>query len=362
MPSDTSRLDARRLAGFSLVTSCDPAELDSRSRVSDRLPEPSRVYRYQLSDRALWRTRFDTPIFSLATRSAGAVLVSHGDSRFATEVAIQGDEGDFYCFTTMLQGELTVAERDQVATIRHGDAASGQADRGLVCRPGHGTRILTSDQSMRTNVFIKVAEFEKALEHMLDARLREPLRFAPEIDWTRGLAASLRAQLGFVVDEFAKPDGLAGNAVALASMTDFLVTLALRAAPHNYADRLDAGPAVVVPRHVRRAEAFMREHCAEPLRIAEVAAAAGCSVRTLGDVFRRFRGTTPLEALHMARLDQVHAELRRGATLDDGASIAMVARRYGFTNASRFAAAFRRRFGEAPADVVRRAGRRLAPP
>jgi hypothetical protein len=45
--------DVARLAMFNVVRASDPAELDSRSRVSDRLPGSSRDYRYQLRDRAL---------------------------------------------------------------------------------------------------------------------------------------------------------------------------------------------------------------------------------------------------------------------------------------------------------------------
>jgi AraC-like DNA-binding protein len=99
-----------------------------------------------------------------------------------------------------------------------------------------------------------------------------------------------------------------------------------------------------MPAYVRRAEDFMRAHCAEPIRITHVASAAGCSVRTLGAVFRHFRGRTPLAALYAARLEQMHAELSLGAT---GAPVGTVARCYGFTNSSRFIIAFRHRFGEA---------------
>ena len=108
------------------------------------------------------------------------------------------------------------------------------------------------------------------------------------------------------------------------------------------------------PAYVRRTGDFMRAHAAEPIRMAEVAAAAGCSLRTLDGVFRQFRDTTPLAALHGIRLKQVHRELSLGTT---DAPSAAIARRHGFTNASRFAAAFRRRFGETPAEVLRRARR-----
>ena len=98
----------------------------------------------------------------------------------------------------------------------------------------------------------------------------------------------------------------------------------------------------------------MRANSAQPIRIAEVAVAAGCSVRNLNGVFRRFRGTTPLTALHAIRLDAVREALLAGDS-GTGTSAAAVARRYGFTNASRLKAAFQRRFGEAPSDVERRA-------
>lgn len=330
---------------FNVVAAHDPAELDSRSRLSDRLPGQSRTYRYRLHDRALWRMRFDTPILSVAIRSVGAIIASHGESRFATEVSVEGDS-DLFCFATLLRGDVTV--------IQHGEATTGTASRGLAFRAGHGTRLVTSDDSLRTSVFIKAAEIEHALEHMLDQRLRQPLAFRPLLDWAGGLAASLKFQLDFLMREFDRPDGIADNAVALASTTDLLVALILRGIPHNHTDQLELGAGHAIPHYVHRAEEFMRMHGAEPLRLSDIAAAAGCSVRTLSGVFRQFRGQTTLAALHAIRLELVHAELTRTA---GGTPVAAVARRFGFTNASRFGTAFRRRFGESPSDVVRRASR-----
>ncbi len=84
--------------------------------------------------------------------------------------------------------------------------------------------------------------------------------------------------------------------------------------------------------------------------MADAAAAAGCSVRALQRAFQQFRDTTPHAALMRARL-----ELARAALLADGeASAASIARRYGFTNAGRFAAAYAGRFGEMPSETRRR--------
>lgn len=347
-PSEIPTIDRPLPAGFDVVLATDPAELDGLSRVSERFPTQSRTYKYRLQDRALWRQRFDRPIFGLATRSAGSTLASLGENRFATEVTIDGPAVEYYGVTSILRGALAVGQ-ENVQTA----AAEG---RGLIYRTASGTRFLTSDASARASIFLKTEEIEGVLEQMLDERLRKPLEFAPVIDWTRGLAASLKRQVDFMLDEFRRTDGVADNAAALASMTDLLVTLLLRAVPHSYTDQLDCGSAGAVPAYVRRAEDFMRAHCTDPIRMVQVAAAAGCSLRTLAAVFRQFRGRTPLGALHGVRLD----EARRALSLaETDLPVGAVAQRYGFTNASRFASAFRRRFGEAPADVLRRASRSL---
>jgi AraC-like DNA-binding protein len=109
--------------------------------------------------------------------------------------------------------------------------------------------------------------------------------------------------------------------------------------PHNHSEGLLRHNANAAPVNVKRAEEFMRASAGVPLTIAEVAAAAGCSVRALQMAFHRFRGTTPIAALQRARLDQARTELlRRGQT----ASLARIAAEHGFSNPTRFAQLFRR--------------------
>ncbi len=340
--------DAPALAAFHVTQTSDPLELDSRSRVSDRLPGSSREYRYQLRDRTVLQQRFEAPILSVAIRSAGPLLVSHGAGRFASEVSMDGDRSDVFGFSTPLQGDMTLI-RDEAAT-------TARAAQGLAYRLGPDTRLVTGDDSLRTNVFVKVAAVETALEQALDRHLPKPLELGPAIDWSTGLAASLKGQLDVLLHEFGRTDGLADNAVGLAAATDLLIALILRGVPHNYTTQLQPGTGAAVPAYVRRAEEFMHMHAAEAIRIADIAAAAGCSVRTLSAVFRHFRERSPLAMLHAIRLEQVHAEL---GCADEATTIGTIARRYGFTNASRFVAAFQRRFGESPAELRRRTSGRL---
>jgi AraC-like DNA-binding protein len=292
------------------------------------------------------RVRFDTPISWIAQRRLGSMTISNSGDRFPTKIDIGGDGMDGYCFSGMFHG--------QVRLVQNGTETASAGTNGIVFRATPGTRLVASDSNARENLWIEASTLEHALESMLGNRLREPLAFKPGIDWTRGLAASLRGQIDFLVREMKRQGGVGDNPVALASLTDLVVSLVLRGVPHNYLERFESGRFGAVPAYMRRAEDFMRANAAVPIRMEDVAAAASCSVRTLGSVFRRFRDTTPLAVLHAIRLEQVHAELNHGTA---SGSAAEVARRYGFTNPGRFAAAYRRRFREAPTETAMRGSR-----
>lgn len=349
MPPQDFTPDARsdRWAMFQVTRTADPTEFDTRSRISQRMPSTGQLYRYHLTDPALWRARFERPIFALAARGAGPIVVSHARSRFATEVGFDGAASPLFCLILPRSGEVTLHDHAGRATTAGGGGA-------LAWRPGADNRLAMSDDCARANLFIAVREVEAALERALDRPLRAPLTFRQEVDWSAGLPASLRRQIAFVIEDFGRPGGVADNPLALAATTDLLAALLLAALPHSHSEalalRAQAGPS---PAYLHRAEAFLRAHATEPLRLADIAAAAGCSVRTLTAVYRRFRATTPLAALHAARLDAVRLALLSGAT---GETIAELARRHGFTNATRFGAAYRRRFGERPSEARRRTG------
>lgn len=103
------------------------------------------------------------------------------------------------------------------------------------------------------------------------------------------------------------------------------------------------------PRTVRLACQFMDEHAHLPITIDDVTAAAHISTRGLQYAFRRALDLTPMEYLRRARLDGAHRELRFGAPSTVGA----VARRWGFSHPSRFAATYREAYGEPPSATAR---------
>lgn len=99
------------------------------------------------------------------------------------------------------------------------------------------------------------------------------------------------------------------------------------------------------PATVRRALAYIDAHAHEAITVDDVARAAHISTRGLQYAFRRSLDFTPSEYLRRVRLAGAHGDLRRA---DTPARIATIARRWGFTNTSRFSAAYRAQYGVHP--------------
>jgi AraC-like DNA-binding protein len=337
-------LDPKLLTTFTMFEVHDPADMDVDSRITRRFPRYNNANTYRLRNRALQRDRPIGRLSRLGTRREGDLVVGFIEDQFGTEVGIVGDGHARYCLTHMLAGGIEL-----VGGVSKPVLASGAG--GLVYRGDPGLRFLTSDT--RLTVWVEATRMHRALAALLDDGLHVPLAFEPSLDWSATHVARLRRLVTLLIEELADPAGMATDAVALASFTDMLVQTTLACLPHNYTDRLGS-PAAAAPRQVRRAEEFMRSHANQPITMPDVGLAAGCSTRALHSAFRRFRGTTPLAALHHIRLD-----LARRALLqpDDPASIRSIARSFGFTNPARFRAAYLGRFGETPAQTRDAAGK-----
>ncbi|OBC08211.1 AraC family transcriptional regulator [Mycobacterium sp. 852013-50091_SCH5140682] len=103
------------------------------------------------------------------------------------------------------------------------------------------------------------------------------------------------------------------------------------------------------PRIVKRVVDQMREDPARAWTAGDMAQVAGVSVRRLQEGFRSYLGVTPRELLADIRLARVREELLHGT---EGATVTGAAMRWGFTHTGRFAAAYRRKYGESPSQTL----------
>jgi AraC family ethanolamine operon transcriptional activator len=115
-------------------------------------------------------------------------------------------------------------------------------------------------------------------------------------------------------------------------------------------DRRSPEPARARELAVRRSLDLIDASNREPLSVVDLCRSTGVSRRTLEYAFRERFELSPKAYMLARRLDGVRAELRQNR---DGQSITSVANDWGFNHLSRFAASYRRLFGELPSQTMR---------
>jgi AraC-like DNA-binding protein len=231
-----------------------------------------------------------------------------------------------------------------------GEPLTANAATGYIFSLEPGIRATQSDLHSRLLLRLPTGFLRQKLEALLDGQKVESLAFEPMFDQTRGAGATLRRMSDFLFAELEHPDTLLMNEIAIRSFEENLTLALLLGLPHNYTQVLLRQKAAAAPGNVRRAEAFMRANAGMPLTIAEIAEAAGCSVRALQIAFQRFRGTTPMRGLQQARLELARTEMLRAGQTE---SLARIAAEHGFSSPTRFAQSFRRKYGVYPSEMLR---------
>lgn len=107
----------------------------------------------------------------------------------------------------------------------------------------------------------------------------------------------------------------------------------------------------VLPSDLVRVLDWLRCHLSEPVELEKLAQIGGTRPRTLETHFKMFLQTTPLGWVRRARLARARRELQRSAPT---ATVTDVALSNGFNQLGRFAAQYRRVFGELPSTTIQR--------
>jgi AraC-like DNA-binding protein len=112
------------------------------------------------------------------------------------------------------------------------------------------------------------------------------------------------------------------------------------------------GPGWIPSSAARQAAGFIETHAGQPLTLSQIATAAGVTARALQYAFRRHYDTTPTGYLRQVRLDRAHQELR---TADPAAGLTVhaVAQRWGWSDSSKFTAAYQQQYGQVPSRTLR---------
>ncbi|WP_052466886.1 helix-turn-helix transcriptional regulator [Mobilicoccus massiliensis] len=179
------------------------------------------------------------------------------------------------------------------------------------------------------------------------------LRFTGSRPVSASMSRYWWATIDHVERQLAAPDSAVASPLVRAQLVDVVAASALGVFPNTAMTHDESGgPGRVAPAALRRALDHIDAHAAEPLGLADIAAAAGPSTRALQHAFARHLDTTPTHHLRRVRLTRAHHELIAADPTRD--TVAGIARRWGFGHPGRFAQQYQEYFGVSPSRTLQR--------
>jgi AraC-like DNA-binding protein len=319
---------ARPLARYSLFESTDLDE--ARERVA-------RVFCPHRLD-MIGRGIFDACHNHVPGNRLSLNFIQYG----AKTLIAPGELKDFYLLQIPLSGGAAISNGS--------DHYYSCPDTAAVLNPHLPTTMIWDAGCRQILVRIERKALQDHLSQLLGATADQLLTFAGPLDLTSHVGAALRGLVIHLVNQADTGQTmLAAGGLLAQQLETVILSGVLEAGQHNYTSYLRPTQSAAAPRHVRRAEDFIRDNLDNPVSLLDVANAAGVTSRALQLGFRSFRNTSPMALLRAERLRKVHEELMAGAP---GSTVTEVATRWGFAHLGRFAQSYKDKYGQSPSKTL----------
>ena len=235
----------------------------------------------------------------------------------------------------------------------NGEAFTGDSI-GLLA-PGRAFTSLASGTNTWTSIAIPVSVFRESCGSADDRRFQQILSGRTPLVRTKPLhAARLHHLIGQLFQQ-ARAGALDDEEARRSAECEILyaTAVALDDSFADIADRHGGRPPVARRFVVDRALEWMSAHENAPLRVTDLAKAAGVSERTLRNVFIECFGMGPLRYIHLHQVHQVHRAL--AAADPERTTVTGVAMKLGVWDLDGLATRYRRTFGKSPRSTLRNA-------
>jgi len=285
----------------------------------------------------------DPARFEFRLRSGSTTTLSADFIRYTIGCQLRQDPVDYVMGVSVLRGGIEYASGGETVALGVGDTALyriGPETTGIT--DGLDVAVLRLPfgyvaQVAATRTGIDPADFR------FDAMC--PVSPAMSRHWHNVSALAHR--------EMHVSDSVLASPLVHAQISELVAVASLTAFPNTTMTvSYLPGGGRVAPAVIRRAMAYIDEHANQPLTTGQVAEAAGIGIRALQHGFARHVGTTPSAYLRRVRLERAHLELQ-AADATRGATVAAIARRWGFSKPSRFTEAYREAYGVPPSHTLR---------
>ena len=266
-----------------------------------------------------------------------------GQMSFAAPVTVVTAEVDGYHVTLPTVGHLLARQA--------GHEVAANPDTAAVFRPGKPAYVRHDAPVTELDIKIERAALEAELEALLGRPVHGPIDLPPAMSLRTGPSRSWSHLVHLVRDEVRHPRSLIWHPLIAEQLRHSVLSGLLLCVPHRYSAELMAPTRPGPPRAIRRAIEAIHDEPERPFSVADLAAIAGMSVRSLQEGFRQHVGSTPMAYLQQERLGRAHEALRRADP--HRVTVASIAHRWGFAHLGRFASAYRSRFGTSPSETLR---------
>lgn len=293
------------------------------------------------------RLEGDSRHFEASIRNARLRAVSITVLAYGAEVELVAERADAsFIVAHSLVGQATFSIGAQSVAVRPGIAA--------VSTPGMPIRIRWSSGSVMMVIAIDRTALEAEFETWVDAKPSVPLRFEPVVNVWDVPAASWWTAVDNLVEDLDSSTPMLRHPAAASVAERGLMVGLLLAMPHNYSSQLWEKPSPIGPEWLSRAVDLIEQLPHRTWTVPDLARASNTSTRALFDGFRRWLGTTPMDYQRQIRLRRAWIQLRTADPSAETTTVTAIASQLGFTNLGRFAAEYRRRFGELPSVTLQR--------
>lgn len=216
---------------------------------------------------------------------------------------------------------------------------------------GESADIEWSSDGVQLCLMVPTATLETELEELVGHAIRRPLQLPFHMSLTTPEGRVWRNMVDLVSRELMSGGRLLKHPLAGRQLERTLLDVLLLGQPHSHIERVHSPAAPAVPAAISRAVDLLHEHPAEPWSSSSLARAVRVSLRSLQGGFHTHVGMPPMSYLRDLRLNGIHEELKRATSV--ATTVESVAYRWGMLHMGRFAAAYRRTFGELPSQTLK---------
>ena len=268
-----------------------------------------------------------------------------GRLSYGRRVRLRTGEAECFHINFPLRGQA-------VSTRGRGGPVPTRPGDGLVFSPGASADMQWSGDCEQLCLMVPRIRLEAQLERLLGRPIGGRLEFEFDVDRRRPLGRRWRTVVNLLVDELDRPTDASRNPHLSRHLEGLVLDGLLLGQRHSHSDAATPEGSAGARPAIRRAVGLLEERPGEPWSTVRLATEVHVSVRALQEGFRRDVGVPPMTYLRQVRLRRARAALQ--AADRDVTTVGAVASGLGIGHLSRFAAAYREAFGEAPSETLNR--------